>query len=51
MALPSKQGNYNDPQERERLLATYAGIFPNNWKEYGEILSSKIHKKRKNFSK
>ena len=39
-----------DPNERARLLRQYAGIFPNNIKEYGETVMKK-HKKQINFSR
>lgn len=51
MSLPTKPSNYNEPQERERLLATYAGIFPKNIKEFGEQMAKRIHKPRTNYSK
>lgn len=51
MNLPTKQGNYNDQKERERLLAQYAGIFPSNIKEYGEMMKSRLHKPKKNYSR
>lgn len=46
-----KQNNYNNPQERERLLAVYAGIFPKNIREFGEQMSKRIHKPKTNYSK
>lgn len=46
-----KQNNYNNPEERERLLAVYAGIFPKNIKEFGQQMSKTLNKPRKNYSR
>jgi len=48
--LPTKQGNFNNPSERARILRTYAGIFPNNIKEFGDVVVKKF-KKQKNYSR
>lgn len=51
MPLPTKPNSLNDPTERERLLMQYAGIFPNNIKEYGETIAKRINKPRKNYAR
>lgn len=51
MPLPTKQNNYNDPQERERLLEQYAGIFPHAIKQFGETMKKQINKPKKNYSR
>ena len=48
--LPTKQGNFNNLEERARLLRSYAGIFPNNIKEFSEVVVKKL-KKIKTYSK
>lgn len=48
--LPTKQNSFNNPDERARLLRTYAGIFPNNIKEFGEKVIPRL-RKTKNYSK
>ncbi len=42
--------NFNDPNERARLLRQYAGIFPDNIREYSEKVIKK-RKKQINFSR
>lgn len=44
------QNNLNNPEERARILRNYAGIFPNNIKEFGELVIKSL-KKSKNYSK
>lgn len=46
-------GNRNllDPSEKERILAQYAGIFPKNIQEFGEIVSKRINKPKVNQSR
>ena len=51
MSLPTRQGNYEDPRERERLLAQYAGIFPHAIKQFGETMKKQINKPRKNYAR
>jgi len=36
-----KQRKLSDHRERERLLATYAGIFPNSISEFAKVLGKK----------
>lgn len=48
--LPTKQNNFNNPEERARILRTYAGIFPNDIKEFGDIVIPRL-KKKKNYSR
>lgn len=43
--------NLNNHEEKRRLLAMYAGIFPDNIKEFSEAMSKNIYKKRKNYSR
>ncbi len=45
-----RQNNLNDPEERARILRKYAGIFPNNIKEFGETVIPRM-KACKNFSR
>jgi len=45
-----KQGNLNDPQERERILMRYAGIFPNNIEEFASKFIPR-NKKIKNHAR
>lgn len=46
--LPTKPARL-DASEKSRLLMQYAGIFPNNIKEFGEKLRK--HKPVKNFAR
>jgi hypothetical protein len=48
--LPTKQNSFTDPAERARILRNYAGIFPNNIKEFGNLVV-KTFKRSKNYSK
>lgn len=54
MELKKKQNpilrNLNSPEERARILAKYAGIFPNNISEFGKTVSTRF-RNVKNFSK
>lgn len=43
--------NKISPQEKERLLMQYAGIFRHNIKEYAEKYIGGTHSKKKNFSR
>jgi len=45
-----KQGNFNDPLERERVLMRYAGIFPNNIEEFANKFIPR-NKKIKNHAR
>lgn len=51
MFKPTKQSRLSDPGEMDRLKAIYAGIFPNNIKEFAEMTKSRINKPRTNYSK
>ncbi len=46
-----RQNNLSDPQEKERILAEYAGIFPYAIKEYGELHRPLKIRNKTNFSK
>ena len=51
MSRPTRQGNYEDSRERERLLAQYAGIFPHAIKEFGQIVQKRTNKPRTNYAR
>ena len=45
-----RPNSLSDPREKSRVLAKYAGIFPNNISEFASKVVRK-HKKRINYSK
>ena len=45
-----KRGNLTDPLEKERILMTYAGIFKNQIKQFGETVVKK-HRPKTNYSR
>jgi hypothetical protein len=48
--IPISPNRKTFAQDRDRVLAVYGGIFPNNIKEYAARIS-KRHKAKKNFAK
>jgi len=46
----TKQGNLSNQEEKARILRRYAGIFPNNIKEFGEKITPR-QRRHKNYSK
>lgn len=48
--LEIQQNNKTFSEDKDRILAIYAGIFPHNIHEYSERIVPKFRKK-KNFSK
>lgn len=48
--IPTRPAKLTDPGEKERVLARYAGIFPNNIKEYGEKYTKK-YRPIKNYAR
>jgi hypothetical protein len=45
-----KRGNLSNPEEKARVLRRYAGIFPDNIREFGEKITPRL-RKQKNYSK
>lgn len=45
------QKNLSDASEKRRILEQYAGIFPDNIEMFGQTISKKINKPKKNFSR
>lgn len=48
--IQTKRGSLHDPQERERILMMYGGIFKHNIKDFAETIS-KRGKPLKNYSR
>ena len=46
----TKRGNLNDPQEWDRVLMMYGGIFKNNIKDFADQIGKK-NKTMKNYSR
>lgn len=42
--------SYNEPREKSRILMQYAGIFPNNIKEYAEKIVP-AQKRQRNYAR